>query len=138
MRRNGSGLSPPMSNRRIVTGRLPSGSTSCFNSREQLGLGRRSIPGKIELLDPQQSYAIGAVVECKFDVILNADIRFDSNQLAIERTSGLFARSLAPHQRGLPIFQSLTEFRRVSPIAARSPGDRESRRREVPCHWIFG
>jgi hypothetical protein len=31
------------------------------------------------LLNPQESDAVSAIVECEFDIILDADIRFDSN-----------------------------------------------------------
>ena len=69
------------------------------------------MPGKIQLLDPQQPDAVGAIVEREFDVILDADIGFDADQLAIERPRRLAAGGLAAHQRGPPRFPAAPGIR---------------------------
>ncbi len=128
--RYGSGLSPPISSRRIVTGRSPSGATSRFKLGEQLVLGRRSLAGEVELLDPQQPDAVGAVVEGQLDVVLDADIGFDADQLAVERAGRLAAGSFAAHERGRATFPIALGIRSRRGLAERSRACRESRRPE--------
>ena len=99
-----------MSKRRIVTGRLPRGVTSAFKESEEFILGRRILSCEINLFDPQQTDAVGPVVERHIDVFLNADIRFNADQLAVESLGRLSALVLATNERCPPGLEPFDEF----------------------------
>src|SRR5262249_38770147 len=85
-------------------------SDQSFQLSRQLLLRRWTRSGQVELFDPQQPDAVGAVVECEFHVIGNADVRLDFDPLPVQRIRWLMTRRLAAHECRPPRGDALLEF----------------------------
>src|SRR5262249_8387827 len=101
MPRYGSGLSPPMSSRRMVTRRLPNGvislSSSPSSSSSAGGLRRAKESCSIRSR-PIPPAPVRPVVEGEFQIITNADVRLDVDALPVQRARRLLTGRLAAHE----------------------------------------
>src|SRR5262249_6053404 len=66
---------------------------------EQLRFRRRPLARQVELFDAKQADAIGAEAERRLDILMDSEIGFDSNQLAVQSARRQVAGSLATAPR---------------------------------------